>query len=621
MRRHFRILGLALILGLAGAGWWWANRPPQRPDILLVSIDTMRADTVSWLADPARPWSIASITPTIDALYSEAARIPFGLTPTPLTLPAHTSLFSGLFPDNHAVRENDSFVVPPRAERGYSLLAEDLRAAGYRTAGFVSGQPLERRSGLASGFETWDQPNPDRQIQDAMAFRERSARDTTDRALNWIRGLSDEPAFLFVHYFDPHQPYERHPGDQDLGDDPRGRYAAEVRRVDAQLARLLEAFRSRSRPQVILVTSDHGEALGDEGELTHGLLLQESTLRVPFVLVPPTGVDPRAFAGGPARLVDVYPTLMDLCGIPGGTWGGRDGESLRGRTGPWHHSAETLYGYYQYRTARLRAWYTRDRKLVEGGGKNSVVRWQEPDLAKDESPEVARDLERDLFRFLSRPRVGKSGSVAVVPDAANPYLGGRPGGLPVEPTEEENRSLPRIEEQWDVVMALEDARSFIRAGDPAAAEAHLRPGLERLPDHPALLFWTARASDLLGREPRLTPEARLLQWQRAESLYRRHFEKHGDGRSLDALLKIHLQRYELTKEASHLDRLFRAAEVEIRSGQARALTFVFRAQAFEARGDIPSALADFEAAAALDRDDPRLLQDLSRLRGRLDRGR
>jgi arylsulfatase A-like enzyme/Tfp pilus assembly protein PilF len=270
-----------------------ARRTDVRPSILLVTLDTTRADAIG-------PEAEAIDTPAFDALAARGRRFRQAYATAPETLPSHTSIMTGLYPAGHGIHENARYL-----DRRHPVLAERLKAAGYRTAGFVSSFVLSRRFGLMRGFDVFDD-------DPQQGGNERSAADTTGRALAYLSRPSDQPLFLWVHYFDPHTPY--------TPPEPfRSRYAfkpylGEVAAMDQQLGRLVQAFQS-SAPgtQAIVVVSDHGEGLGDHGEIQHGSLLYQSTMHVPLALVGP-GV-PAGTIDDPVSTRRVFHTLLDWAGI------------------------------------------------------------------------------------------------------------------------------------------------------------------------------------------------------------------------------------------------------------------------------------------------------------------
>jgi arylsulfatase A-like enzyme/Tfp pilus assembly protein PilF len=275
--------------------------PPPRPSILLVTLDTTRADAIG-------PEARGVETPGFDALARRGRRFRQAYAPVPETLPAHAALLTGLYPAGHGVHENGR-VLPS----GHPLLAERLRAAGYGTAAFVSSFVLARRFGLARGFDLYDDALPaDR--------AERSARETTDRALAHLGRDAAAPAFVWVHYFEPHHPYE--PPEPFRERYAKAPYLGEVAAMDAELGRLAAAFQARARgPAAIVVVGDHGEGLGDHGETQHGNLLYQPTMHVPLVLVGPGVVGGESDA--PVSTRRVFHTILDWAGAP-------DPLSLRG---------------------------------------------------------------------------------------------------------------------------------------------------------------------------------------------------------------------------------------------------------------------------------------------------
>jgi arylsulfatase A-like enzyme/thioredoxin-like negative regulator of GroEL len=277
---------------------------PRRASILLVTLDTTRADAIG-------PEAVGITTPGFDALASRGRRFRHAYATAPETLPSHASMLTGLFPAGHGVRENGR-----RLSDRHGVLAERLRAAGYRTAAFVSAFVLDRRFGLDRGFEVYDDDMPE-------GDSERTALATTDRAVAFLertpeRATASPPAstagplFLWVHYYDPHAPYE--PPEPFRGRHPESAYLGEVAAMDAQLGRLATVFsRQASGPVASVVVADHGEGLGDHGEAGHGKLLYQSTMRVPLTIAG-SGIDPGT-SDAPVSARRVFHTILDLAGL------------------------------------------------------------------------------------------------------------------------------------------------------------------------------------------------------------------------------------------------------------------------------------------------------------------
>jgi choline-sulfatase len=258
-----------------------APSPRVRRSIILVTVDTLRPDHVT-----------AKITPALDRLARESISFDTVVTVAPLTLPAHASLLSGMYPPLHGVRDNQIFSLG----EGTPTYASWLNARGYATAAFVSAIVLDHRYGLAAGFDTYD--------DDMSGAAERTGRATLDRAAKWL-ATAPSPFFLWVHLFEPHAPYAA------------GSYAAEVAVVDRDLESFFTVIRQRGvwDEIVLSVTSDHGESLGEHGESTHGFFVYDSTIRIPWILRAP-GLAPRRFHHQ-VRILDVLPTMIELANASG----------------------------------------------------------------------------------------------------------------------------------------------------------------------------------------------------------------------------------------------------------------------------------------------------------------
>ena len=262
---------------------------PRKFNVLLITLDTFRADRVG------------PLTPNLQKLARESVRFANADSPVPLTLPAHCSLLSGELPLHHGVRNNGANPFP--ADR--PTLATAFSAAAWRTGAFVSSFVLDRRFGLARGFDVYDDEIARSGSNDANTLEaERVGAATVDRALAWLRRPDPRPFFVWVHLYDAHAPYAPPaPYPQT--------YDGEIAYVDAQVGRLLGAV-DRSNT-IIAVVGDHGESLGEHGELTHGLLVYEPTLHVPLMIAGPNAVARELTT--PVSTVDVAPTLAAMCGL------------------------------------------------------------------------------------------------------------------------------------------------------------------------------------------------------------------------------------------------------------------------------------------------------------------
>jgi choline-sulfatase len=297
-----RLLRAAVVLLLAATA---CNRVDlaaapemERPSVLLVTIDTLRADHVGAYG------AVAAETPVLDRLAAEGRRFATAISSAPLTLPSHASILTGLYPPHHGVRYNGISRLQP----SFETLAERLRDAGYATGAVVGSVVLAGKYGLDQGFQHYDDDTRSRGDP-----AERPATEVSNGALAWLEH-AERPFFLWVHYYDPH---ERYAPPEPFSTAFAGRpYDGEIAYVDSELGRLLGALAARGELDgtLIAVTSDHGESLGEHAELTHSYTLYDAVLAVPLVFRGP-GVPAGPPVEGVVRTVDVAPTLSSLLGL------------------------------------------------------------------------------------------------------------------------------------------------------------------------------------------------------------------------------------------------------------------------------------------------------------------
>lgn len=294
-------------------------------NVLVVTVDTLRADRVG-------AYGGGALTPAIDRLAAAGIRFAHAYAHAPLTLPAHTSIFTGTTPATHGVHNNGAAGVDARIP----TLAERLRAAGYRTAAFVGAFVLDARFGLNRGFDRYDDRIGGGRGPLDFAFAERPADRVLKAAGDWIAGLpspqppAPSPWFAWVHLFDPHAPYAA--PDQRAGDP----YDNEVAFTDAQLSMLFDRLRSAGQLDhtLIVLLADHGESLGEHGEATHGLFAYNATLHIPLIVSGPSLA--HQVVETPVAQMDVMPTILELLDLE--TPAPIDGRSLlpaiRGESAP-----------------------------------------------------------------------------------------------------------------------------------------------------------------------------------------------------------------------------------------------------------------------------------------------
>ena len=294
---------LIAVLG-AGLATTSCHREPPAPILLLVTVDTLRADHLGCAG------RTGAATPVMDRLAREGARFTAASTVTPLTLPAHASIMTGRYPAATGVRNNGMFVLTEREV----TLAEALKARGWDTAAAIGSFVLSAPFGLSQGFDVYDEAFDMRRA--GPVADERRARTVNDALLRRLGTPSGRPLFLWVHYFDPHAKYEPPPPfDARFAASP---YDGEIASVDEALGDLIRRLGELApgRPLSILLTGDHGEGLGEHGEVTHGLFLYESTIAVPLIVRSPGRVPAGVVVGEPVSVVDLFDTALDLASVP-----------------------------------------------------------------------------------------------------------------------------------------------------------------------------------------------------------------------------------------------------------------------------------------------------------------
>ena len=268
-------------------------------DIVLVTIDTWRADAAGFAGNGSVK------TPFLDQLVGRGVVFTNAHAHNVITLPSHANILTGLNPYQHGVRENAGYVLDENVE----TLAERLRAAGYATGAFVGAFPLDARFNLDQGFDVYDDNYGKGRASSDFVLQERGAGAVLEAAASWWRGAAGRKRFLWVHLYDPHAPYA--PAEP-FASEYRGRpYLGEVAAVDDALARHLAPLLDAQT--TVIVTADHGEALGDHGELTHGLFAYEATLKVPLIVVAPGLAARRESAY--ARHIDIAPTILERAAV------------------------------------------------------------------------------------------------------------------------------------------------------------------------------------------------------------------------------------------------------------------------------------------------------------------
>jgi arylsulfatase A-like enzyme/Flp pilus assembly protein TadD len=343
-----------LLVGLLCLGATSAALPKNRLNVLLITIDTLRPDRLSCYGSPFLK------TPTIDGLAQRGVLFQRAFAHNTITLPSHANILLGLTPAAHGVHDNSNFIVPGE----FLTLAEFLKGSGYATGAFVGAFPLDSRFGLTRGFDTYDD-NYGTQEPAAEVFVERPAGLVIDQALAWLEAQPG-PWFVWVHLFDPHQPYR--PPEPFLSRFTNDRYSGEVAYVDHSLGRLFARLKAKgldTRTCTIL-TGDHGESLGEHGESTHGYFAYNATLRVPLLVSFP-GIKPGEVSADVCH-IDIFPTICEILGFekPAALQGLSLLPLIRGGSLPEREIYfEALTAYYNRGWAPLQGYIAGPMKFME----------------------------------------------------------------------------------------------------------------------------------------------------------------------------------------------------------------------------------------------------------------
>jgi arylsulfatase A-like enzyme/Flp pilus assembly protein TadD len=468
-----------------------AGRPtaPNAP-VVLISIDTLRADRL-----PAYGYKGVE-TPAIDRLRKDAILFERAYTHAPLTLPAHASLLSGLLPPDHGVRNNIGYALDARHE----TLAETLRARGYATGGFVSAFVLRRATGIARGFETYDDVATARGAK-AAGEVQRPGSETVARALAWLRATGERPFFLFVHLYDPHTPWTP-PEPQ------RARWGAsyegEIAAADAAVGTLLEGLRALGRydSSVVVLTSDHGEGLGDHGEQEHGILLYREVLQVPLLVKLAGSERAGATLKAASGLRDLMPTIAALVGAQAPA--AARGRDLLAAAKEAEAAEPGIYSETYY--PRIHLGWSELRSLTD-------ARYQLIDGPRPELYDLQNDFAQTRDVLAEKPQVAQAMRAALAaagtdyrpPAPANAaererlrslgYLGASGGGADSEP----GRALPNPRDRIQGYVAARAAFALVEQGRDEEAVRAFDRVLKQEPGFVDVLTERAAALGRLGR--------------------------------------------------------------------------------------------------------------------------
>ncbi len=478
------VLAAALFTGCRGerAGGPIAPRAP----VVLISIDTLRADHLPAYGYPG------VATPAIDRLRKDAILFENAYTSVPLTLPSHCSILTGLPPGGHGVRDNVGYRLDTART---PTIADRLRRAGYATGAAVSAYVLRGSTGLGAAFDRYDD-GIEFVADQTLGELQRRAPETARAAEPWIDAHRDRPFFYFLHFYEPHAPYDPpEPWRSRYRERP---YDGEIATVDATLGELLDHLRRigvYDRALVVLL-ADHGEGLGDHGEKEHGVLLYRETIRVPLLLKLPGQGRAGAAISEPAALLDVVPTIAAVLGLdpPAGLPGRSLLDLPRGGAARRIYS-ETFYPRLHFGWSPLAALTGARFSYIEGPDPELY------DLAADPGERtnvLAR--ERRVYADMKRELATHAAALAE-PEKASPEEAARLNalGYSAQPVKAGPGPLPDPKRAISALPLVKQAYETAARGDHAGAIAILSGLVERYPAMLDARFQLASNLAALGR--------------------------------------------------------------------------------------------------------------------------
>jgi arylsulfatase A-like enzyme/tetratricopeptide (TPR) repeat protein len=485
------------LLFVGGTGLWWALRAPRsprdlvqrwwaregvdRPNVILVTLDTTRADHLGCYGyGPAR-------TPNLDAIAQGGVLFAQASAVAPLTQPAHSSIMTGMYPTHHGVHINGNAALGPEQQ----TIAEVLLEKGYHTGAFVGAFVLDGRWGLNQGFQVYDDRfDLEKYKHLDLASVQRPADKVVDAALAWLEKEQQHPFFAWIHFYDAHSPYE--PPEPFVSEyraqGLAGLYDGEIAFVDQQLGRCVSWLRAKGldRKTALVVIGDHGEGLGSHGEGTHGYFVYDYALRVPLLVATPFPELHGVKVDAQVSAVDVFPTVLALAGLPATEVHGRSLLPLMLHAG----EDQTSYAYSESMTASLQFGWAPLQSLRGKGYK--LIKAPRPELydlsadpaettnVYEQQPAVAKDLMRRLDGIVEETSRGAPTPASADLDkdtqerlAALGYLGGPGPAKPADPSQ----PLADPKDKLGVFSAVQQAGELIMHDEYAEAAKALEAAL------------------------------------------------------------------------------------------------------------------------------------------------
>jgi arylsulfatase A-like enzyme/Flp pilus assembly protein TadD len=619
-RRRLAAVAVAAAVCLAGAACRrGADLVSPGAPVILISVDTLRADHL-----PAYGYAGVQ-TPNLDALRADAVLFENAYSQVPLTLPSHTALFTGLLPPQNGVRDNLGYALGP----GPATLAGFLKANGYATGGAVSTIVLSHATGVSRGFDFYDDNIEPTKMSQSISRVQRGGDDTQALLAEWVSGHSGKPFFAFLHLFEPHSPYE--PPEPYLSR-YKLPYDGEIARADEIVGHFVRFLKERDiyDRALIVFLSDHGEGLNDHGEDEHGVLLYREAIHVPLMIKFPKSLRRGETARTPAALVDVFPTVADVLGLPAPT--GLAGASLaavlRGGApaAPRSIYSETLYPRLHLGWSDLASLVNERDHYIESPHAELYDIVADPGERKDLSeglPPAFRALRAQLDR-MPRPLQppGSSDPEQMKKLAALGYISASTADL-------EKKTLPAPRDRIGAVAQLKEGFGAMHEGDYARAVDVFRKLLKAEPGMTDVWQMYGESCMKLGREDEalaaLTEAARLspLNPQVLMALSDYYLEigdyeearRHAEAAGHSGTTSPHENLARIALVEGDLDAADREARAALEKYPMRRVPHLILGRVRHDRHDYPGALAEIELASRPHPGENLPLQNLNFLKG------
>ncbi|MGD9346686.1 MAG: sulfatase-like hydrolase/transferase, partial [Candidatus Aminicenantes bacterium] len=439
-------------------------------NIVIVTLDTLRADRLGCYGYEKAE------TPHLDEIARMGVKFENTVCQSPLTLPSHASIFTGLYPLYHQIRDNGAYYLDER----FQTLAEIFKEKSYNTAAFVGAFPVDSRFGLDQGFTLYEDNFKEDEKFKAF-YSERRAEEVFNAFQEWFLKNFQTKFFVWIHYYDPHLPYDPPPPYRERFLDP---YDGEVAYTDFFVGKIMELLRERKvfENTLIVIAGDHGEGLGDHREIDHGLFLYNSTLKVPFIICAPQNLPPQSVVTSQVRLIDIYPTVLDLfnLSIPEEIQGESLVPLLEGKKREDLVSyIETFHPQEMFRWAALRGIVDGRMKYIDAPKQELYDMQKDPQEEHNifqEEKKIAAQMKEDLESLIERYSSGTSSQRELSSDEKEKLLS---LGYIIDrsPRENEPDDLPDPKDKIDVWYTLQVARGLQRRGDNAKAEGLYKKGI------------------------------------------------------------------------------------------------------------------------------------------------